>query len=185
MQRIVASITTLEQHLRTVAQAPQEYRLSACPHCGLGSPWRHGCYLRKVERRPALVDRAAADAPRRMAPVCRFYCRGCRRTHSRLPLCIAPRRWFDWVVQQLALLLMLAGASVRSCARQVGIDRHTARRWRDWLRAPQAVRFAFHLRSQYPYLGRCDDGPPFWREVVERTGLARAMACLDRMLTVP
>lgn len=66
MQRIVARTTTLEQHLRTVAQAAQEYRLPACPYRGLGGPWRHRCYLRKGDRRGALGDRAAADAPRRV-----------------------------------------------------------------------------------------------------------------------
>ena len=91
MQRIVPSITTLEQHFLTVAQAPHEYRLPACPHCGLNGPWRHGFYLRKVDRRPTVAEAAAegvaegvaVDAPRQWAPVCRFYCRGCRRTHSR------------------------------------------------------------------------------------------------------
>ena len=179
MHRIVSSITTLEQHFSTMESAPQEYRLRACPHCGLGGPWRHGCYQRKVDRR------VASEESRQVAPVCRFYCRGCRRTHSRLPLCIAPRRWFDWAVQQLVLALVLAGMSLRACAQQVGVDRHTVRRWRDWLLAPQAVRFVFHLRSQWSELGRTDEGPPFWRDVFARLGLPEAMACLDRLMTVP
>ena len=120
-----------------------------------------------------------------MARVCRYYCCGCRHTHSRLPLCIAPLRWFDWAVQQLVLVALLAGASLRAAARSVAVDRHTARRWRGWLAAPQAARFAFHLRGQWPELGRSADGPPFWRQVLAYPGLAHAMACLDRLMTVP
>ena len=179
MQRIVPSITTLAQHYHAMAQDAHEYRLRACPHCGLGKPWRHGCYQRKVERQ------AEVDGARQLARVCRYFCRGCRRTHSRLPLCIAPLRWYDWAVQQLVLRLLLAGVSLRAAAKCVAVDRHTARRWRDWLDAPQATRFMFHLRSQWPALGRTADGPPFWREVLARPGLAQAMACLDRVLTVP
>ena len=106
MQRIVPSISTLAQHHHAMAQGAHEYRLRACPHCGLGKPWRHGCYQRKVDRH------AQPGGARRLAAVCRYFCRGCRRTHSRLPLCIAPLRWYDWAVQQLVLMLLLAGASL-------------------------------------------------------------------------
>ena len=88
-------------------------------------------------------------------------------------------------MQLLALMLLLAGASLRAAARYVAVDRRTARRWRDWLHAASATRHVFHLRSQWPALGRTADGPPFWREVLARPGLAQAMACLDRVLTVP
>ena len=50
MQRIVPSISTLAQHHHAMAQGAHEYRLRGCPHCGLGKPWRHGCYMRKVDR---------------------------------------------------------------------------------------------------------------------------------------
>jgi transposase-like protein len=179
MHRIVASVTTLEQHFQTLVEAPETYRLSACPRCGRGRPWGHGCYQRKVDRRPA------PDGSRRVAPVPRYFCRGCGRTHSRLPRCIAPRRWYDWIVQQLALVWTLAGVSVRAGAQTVGVDRHTVRRWRDWLQAPAAARYVFHLRSRWPQLGRVDDGPPFWREALAHLGLPQAMASLDRELTVP
>ena len=34
---------------------------------------------------------------------------GCRRTCSRLPLCIAPRRWYDWALQQVVLQNLFDG----------------------------------------------------------------------------
>jgi len=45
--------------------------------------------------------------------------------------------------------------------------------------------FMFHLRGHWPELGRTADGPPFWRQVLARPGLAQAMACLDRVMAVP
>jgi len=128
MQRIVSSITTLAQHFETMASSPQSYRLPACPRCGLGGPRIHGSYDRKVDRK------ARSGHGCRVVQVPRFFCRGCERTHSRLPQCIAPRRWYDWAVQQI--VLALAGVSVRACAQRVGVGRHTVRRWRDWLLAP-------------------------------------------------
>jgi len=179
MQRIVSSITTLEQHFRAMNEAPQEYGLRACPYCGVNGPWGHGRYWRKVDRR------RQPDEARAWVPVPRFLCRGCGVTHSRVPLCIAPRRWFNWTIQQIVLAWLLMGGSVRSSAQRVGVDRHTVRRWRDWLRGPQVDQFVFYLRSRFAELGRCDDGPPFWREVFAQLGLAPAMACLDRLMDVP
>ena len=180
MHRIVHSVTTLEQHFDLLARgAHHEYRLPACPCCGLGRPWFHGYFMRKVDRL------AVPPGAPQVARICRFFCRGCRRTHSRLPLCIAPRRWFNWTVQQLVLMLLLAGVSLRGAARQVRVDRHTARRWRDWLGEAQAGLRMFHLRSHWPALGRTADGPAFWREVFTGHGLAQAMACLDRLQPVP
>ena len=50
MHRIVASITTLDQHLEAVGATPEIYRPDACPHCRLSGLWRHGCYHRKADR---------------------------------------------------------------------------------------------------------------------------------------
>ena len=49
MHRIVASITTLDQHLEAVSATLERYRPLACPHCRLGGLWRHGCYHRKAD----------------------------------------------------------------------------------------------------------------------------------------
>jgi transposase-like protein len=179
MHRIVSSITTLAQHIETLASSPQSYRLPTCPRCGLGVPRIHGSYDRKVDRKAGL------GLGCRVVQVPRFFCRGCERTHSRLPLCIAPRRWYDWAVQQILLALVLAGVSVRACAQRVGVDRHTVRRWRNWLLAPQAVEFVFHLRSRWPELGRLPDDPSLWRQVLVCPGLAPAMAFVDTRMDVP
>jgi len=179
MNRIVGSITSLAQHLITVVTDPEQYRPPACPHCGCAGVWRHGRYLRKV-------DRSAEGALDRLdpVPVLRFLCRACVRTCSRLPACIASRRWYDWVTQQAVLLLLLGGMSLNGCARCTGRDRRTVRRWRAWL-LDRGEQFAFFLRSRLPELGRNADFGAFWRNVIEELSLQQAMVLLDRDLVVP
>ncbi len=114
MSRIVASVSTLEQHVDGVKQTPQIYRPRSCPHCGVKSVWQHGCYTRKADRR------AGGEGSLNPVPILRYRCSGCRRTCSRLPRCIAPRRWYDWSVQQGALDAVLQGFSPHQCARDGG-----------------------------------------------------------------
>lgn len=178
MHRIVATVTSLAQHRSLLAHAPELYRPPACPHCGLGKLWRHGCYQRKVERGVGLI------APRDPVPVPRFRCVGCKRTCSRLPACIAPRRWYDWVVHQVLLRALAGGASLHAAARACAVDRHTARRWRAWL-AARGETFAFFLCSRFPDWGRVGDSAAFWRTSLSERSLQELMAGLDRDLLVP
>jgi len=109
MNRILGSIVSLVQHLATVFTDPDVYRPAACPHCGSGGVWHHGCYHRKADRLNS------AEESLNPVPVRRFLCPGCWHTCSRLPACIPPRRWYDWFVQQAVLLLLLCGASLGQC----------------------------------------------------------------------
>jgi len=178
MQRIVGGIASLAQHIETVASDPEQYRPPACPHCGRAGVWRHGCYHRKADRG------AGGEESLNPVAVLRYLCGACARTCSRLPACIAPRRWWDWAVQQAVLVLLLAGISVHGCARASGRERHTVRRWRDWL-AGRGEQFAFCLRSRWPELGRVADFESFWRHVIDEVSLQQAMVLLDRELVVP
>ena len=178
MQRILASVVTLEQHMETLSQDSDVYRPPACPHCRSGGLWRHGRCHRKADRS------TGTDASLNAVAVLRFLCRACTRTCSRLPACIAPRRWYDWAVQQVVLLLLLGGCSLHRCAGCTCRDRRTVRRWRDWLRG-RGEGFAFFLRSRLPELGRFADHASFWRFRVDRLSLQQAMAWLDRDLVVP
>ena len=177
MHRIVAGITTLEQHLDAVRTNPDAYRPDACPHCRLGGLWGHGRYYRKG-------DRSTGGATREPVPVLRYLCRGCLRTCSRLPLFISPRRWYCWAAQQVVLLLLLSGASLHGCCCCTGRALRTVVRWRDWLKG-RSENFAFFLRSRFAELGRRPDHDTFWRHVIDSMSLAQAMAWLDRELIVP
>ena len=178
MHRIVGSVTSLVQHLIAVATDAESYRPTACPHCRFARVWRHGCYHRKADRA------AGGGESLNPVPVLRFVCRACERTCSRLPACMAARRWYDWAVQQAVLVLLLGGGSLRQCARCTGRDRHTVRRWRDWLRE-RSDTFVFFLRSRHLELGRLTDHASLWRHVVDELSLQQAMAWLDRDLVVP
>jgi transposase-like protein len=173
MQRIVPAILSLQQHCDALERQPVIYRPSACPHCGLARIWCHGCYARKADRRPELSGC--------LNPILipRFFCQGCRQTCSRLPECIAPRRWYGWAVQQGVLLWLLGGGSLHQAAAQGGVDRHTVRRWWGWLR-DRSETFSFWLRSRFPELGRAVDGGEFWQLCWQIMPLSGAMAWLDR-----
>lgn len=177
MNRILGTITTLDQHFVEIANGGDVYRPPNCPHCRSGGLWHHGCYHRKADR--------SADVSESRNPVAilRFLCRACLRTCSRLPACIAPRRWYDWAMQQVVLLLLLADGSLHQGSRETGRSRSTVRRWRDWLHA-RSEQFTFFLRSRLPELGRLPE-PDFWHQVIGSMSLADAMAWLDQDLVVP
>ena len=177
MNRILASITTLEQHLEALRLSPDVYRPEACPHCGVSGLWGHGCYYRKG-------DRSTGGATREPVPVPRYLCPECIGTCSRLPLFMSPRRWYCWAMQQLVLLLLLSGASLNNCCARTGRALRTVVRWRDWL-SERGESFAFFLRSRFAELGRIAEHQAFWRHVIDSMSLAQAMAWLDRELIVP
>jgi transposase-like protein len=170
MHRIVFAFLTLEQHLRAVVTTPQSYRPDHCPHCGFGCLWGHGCYERKADR--------SADGDLNPVAVPRFQCPSCRRTCSRLPLCICPRRWYAWALQQQVLQLLIAGASLRRTAAIFALGYHTVRRWWRWLSTVHED-FSFHLRSRFASLGRSVGFATFWLACLQLMPLCEAMAWLD------
>ena len=177
MRRIVAGITTLEEHLETIRQKPEVYRPLSCPHCGIKHLRQHGYYYRKADRR---VTRPLLNP----VPICRYRCAGCRRTCSRLPECIAPRRWYHWLVQQHSLSDRLNGTPAECGADDGAPAARSVSRWWWWLQDRGQV-FAFHLRARFPELGRASEFGAFWRLVFATLGLPRAMAWLDREISVP
>lgn len=177
MHRIVAGITTLAQHLEVLSSQPETYRPRCCPHCGLKILWQHGRYSRKADRR---VTRPLLNP----VPICRYRCAGCRRTCSRLPECIAPRRWYHWLVQQHSLSDRLNGTPAECGADDGAPAARSVSRWWWWLQDRGQV-FAFHLRARFPELGRASEFGAFWRQVFATLGLPRAMAWLDQEISVP
>ncbi|KWN79392.1 DUF6431 domain-containing protein [Burkholderia ubonensis] len=170
MLRIVHAFLTLEQHLRAIVTTPQSYHPERCPHCGRACLWAHGFYERKADR--------SRGGALNSVPVPRYCCAACRRTCSRLPLCLCPLRWYGWALQQLVFALILFGVSLRRTAAVVGVDRRTVRRWWCWL-LRCSEDFMFTLRSRFPELGRAADTVSFWRTCFALMPLSRAMAWLD------
>jgi hypothetical protein len=170
MHRIVFAFASLTQHLNAVDRTPQAYRPVACGYCGCSGLWSHGRYHRKADR--------SATGALNSVPILRFRCRTCSRTCSRLPLCIAPRRWYSWALQQQVLLLLFAGCSLRRASSIFALGRHTVQRWRQWL-DERSLAFDFFLRSRFAELGRAVDRPAFWLGCLQRMPLCEAMAWLD------
>ena len=156
VNRIVASILTLQQHLNLLASSPLIYRPTVYPHCSFGKLWCHGCYERKADRHGSASDS--------LNPILipRYLCLGCHQTCSRLPECIAPRRWYDWAIQQIVIVMLLSGCSLCWCSRQCGLDRRTIRRWWAWLNE-RGQAFEWMLRSRFPELGRAVNFEAFWQ----------------------
>ena len=179
MNRILASILTLQQHLDALARNPTIYRPTVCPTCSFRKLWCHGCYERKADRQ------SSGSASLNPIPIPRFICRHCHHTCSRLPECIAPRRWYDWAMQQLVILMCLSGYSLHACSRQCGLHRSTIRRWwTEWHNRHHD--YSFHLREYAPDLGRSVDFTDFWQRCLQRMSLSQVMVVLDaRGLIVP
>lgn len=174
MQRIVAGITALEEHVEAIRETPEVYRPKCCPHCGVKEVHRHGSYERKADRGPTL----SGLNPIR---ILRYRCTQCRHTCSRLPECIPPRRWYLWSVQQRVLQQRIDGTPAQLASTP---DRRTAVRWWNWLQE-RGENFAFRLRARFADLGRAVDSDGFWLQVFERLGLSQAMFWLDQEIRVP
>jgi len=173
MPRILPGIASLKQHLEHLDLDPEAYRPDVCPHCGKAGVWFHGQYRRKADW--VGTDGGYQDP----VPIPRFYCPHCRRTSSRLPACIAPRRWYPWILQQAVFVLLLAGHSIREVSRQQRASRHTVSRWWRFLKA-RHMEYAFHLCSRFSRLG-CHSSPEsFWLTCFGQMTLAEAMGWLDQ-----
>ncbi len=179
MKRIVPKLDSLEQHQKQLRDDPDAYRPERCPHCGKAGVHCHGHYERNAPRGEGMAMWLE------MLFIPRFYCPACRRTCSRLPACLSPRRQYWWKTQQAVLEGLLKGASIRELARGLWPSRRTIGRW--W-RALQA-RFdelSFSLRSRFPQLGRAEDGKAFWSNCFEQMSLTMAMSQLDQAgISVP
>jgi len=178
MRRILIGITSLEQHLQTLSQNREVYRPYSCPRCGFGTLWAHGSYDRKADRM------GVGEGNLNPIPIPRYLCAGCERTCSRVPECIAPKRWYNWIVQAVCLRAVMREAQPEAGASSSHPTQRTIRRWWNWLCESGAV-FRFHLSSRFAELGRLGGECDYWCYVIETMGLSRAMAFVNQETRVP
>lgn len=180
MPHILSGIHTQDQHIQTWLEDIDQYRPSLCPCCGKTGLWSHGVYFRRA--------RVRSDE-KGTTPIPRFFCPHCKRTCSTLPQYLPPRRWYQWLTQQLALQLSLMGRSLM----QVWQALHdkleevpslsTLQRW--FSRHKQ--RFSlhqFHLLNAYPVLGYSPEFTGLWQACLDIMPLSGAMVLLNRHLNV-
>ena len=98
MYRILPGIDSLKQHREVLAAEPERYCPERCPHCGQAGLWAHGTYPRKADRE------GVGDESLNPVAIPRFFCPTCRHTCSRLPECVAPRRWYGNMGSSLAFM---------------------------------------------------------------------------------
>lgn len=166
MVHILAGILSLMQHKQSQELNP--HRLERCLYCGRLRPWLHGYYPRKADRSISQDDS--------LNPVFiqRYYCPGCRRASSVLPECLPPHRWYLWEVQQLALMLVLAGTSLCAAAKEIAPSRCTIGRWvsrfKEQLHLHKDV-----LCGHFIDLGQHVGFGAFWQACQDKISLAQAM----------
>ena len=172
MSRILPGIETVEQHQALLDENPDVYRPVCCPKCSRAGLHHHGCYERNPPRGEGLSLELGAVF------ILRFFCPACRRTCSRLPACLSPRRQYWWKRQQAVVERLSAGASVRTVAREEPPSRRTIGRWRDWIEHAVDLH-ALPLRSRFAELGRGQGWAAFWSSCLHTMSLSEAMGWLD------
>ncbi len=176
MAIILSDIHTLDQHLSTYLNTPQVYCPDNCPHCSSCNLWLHGVYYRKA---------ACENGDVGPIPIQRFICVPCKHTCSVLPEYIPPKRWFHWVLQEMALALLLMGTSLLGAwlalfdRQPRGPSLSTLHRWSAWLRRHYSLH-RLHLCSQFPELGRSANFTEFWQVCLQKMSLSSAMNILHR-----
>lgn len=174
MARILPEIQPLEQHQELVLKNPDAYRPEHCPHCGRAGLHHHGHYERNTPKGEGLAFLLGRLI------ILRFFCPVCRRTCSRLPGCLSPRRHYWWESQQKALEPLIAGLSIYAVAPKIPPSRQTIGRW--WRRLERCFDIhALHLRSHFPDLGRTVGWKGFWLRCFDAMSLAEAMGWLDHV----
>ena len=179
MAGILADIFSLIQYSESFRDKSKLNRLDRCLCCGSARPQLHGCYPRKADR--------SGTCNESLNPILiqRYYCSACQRTCSVLPECLPPLRWYLWVVQQAALVLLLAGKSLRAIAQEVMPSRRTIGRWINRFKE----QFRLHkdaLCSHTADLGRATGFADFWQACLDQISLAQAMRlCHVAGVTIP
>lgn len=172
MRIILPEILSLIQYNHMLESNSEQFKPSQCLTCGKSGLWNHGHYERKAD-----FDNPCSES---LNPIfiLRFYCPCCQKTCSVLPECIPPERQYPWLIQQTALMLLLAGFSARAVSLKTRPSRWTISRWLKRLTS-QFMEHASHLRSIEPSLGRLIGFTDFWCSLLKNNPLSRVMFRLN------
>ncbi len=173
MACIVAGILSIAQHLKTLQENSEYYRVSYCPCCGKAGLWRHGTRYRKADRENV------KESTLNPVPILRFYCPACHHTCSVLPECIPPRRWYLWTIQWLAMLLIFSEESIYTISQKIIPSRWTISRWYQRLKDQFDIHAA-SLKSIWSWLGYKTCLHEFWQALTEKLNFSTAMLFLNQ-----
>ncbi len=172
MRPIIPGITDLNQYVNLPEGSFKKFRPENCPNCGGSTLHHHGHYERKADRENTKTDS--------LNPIfiLRFYCPKCHHTCSVLPECIPPRRWYSWLVQQLALTMCLSGATAYAAAQQIKPRDSTLRRWLSELKQ-RHQEFQAYLKARFSALGYYAELQTFWQQALQLHTLSHIMFYLN------
>jgi hypothetical protein len=172
---IVAGILLLTQHLTMLKENPNHYRSKFCLHCGRAGVWNHGHYDRKSDRSGELNP----------ISILRFFCSHCRKTHSVLPECIPPKRWYIWDIQQSVLFKIISGESMRAVSRSEQPGLSTCKRWVKQFKN-QFSKQRDSLCARVNEFARLVDFKGFWKNCLNQISLSQAMLlCNQAGVSIP
>jgi hypothetical protein len=179
MKNIVPEILALNQYLKLNKEKPELLRQPHCPYCGKLGLWCHGHYDRKADRQNSGTNTFNP------VPIPRFFCPHCGKTCSTLPECIPPRRWYLWDIQQIALLMLLAGKNLSAITKKITPSRHTLDRWFERLKN-QLRLHKDALCQHFIDLGQTSCFTGFWATCLKKIPLSKAMyLCHVKGVTIP
>jgi uncharacterized protein YfbU (UPF0304 family) len=89
-------------------------------------------------------------------------------------VCIAPKRWYLWDMQQTVLMLVLNGYSHALISRLYPPVRRTIGRWVAWLEL-EFLNHTHAIKEHFPDLGRYQKYVTFWPSCFKQMSLADAM----------
>jgi len=168
MYYIVPEFTSLEDYIFSTTNS-RDHHPAHCVYCGYHKVHRHGTRPRQSDRRnvgaqslnPVLIQR--------------YRCADCRRTFSRLPICIPPRRWYDWERQQNVLADHIEGKSYRRIAQLFKVARSTVSRWITSFKENFLIHADQIRQQEVELLKKTIDFRSFWKTCLSKFSMAKIM----------
>lgn len=179
--RIIPDIINLDQYIKWIKNAGKFYKIAKCIYCGLSSRIvRHGYYYRQADR-----ENSGSSSHNPVA-ILRFKCNSCNRTMNALPQFMAPRRWYNWNIQQIVIANLSIGKTIFFVSRLLGIPaRSTIKRWLHWADL-RYLDYRFLMVEKSPQLGLEQNWQDLWSAAIEIMPLSKWMMYLqERQAFVP
>ena len=181
MTQIICDYSSIDHYMDDAKNNPTKLYPESCINCGSTDFVLNGFYPRKSENRGKDIQIKNGTLEIR-----RCKCKGvCAGSYSILPSIIPPLRWYLWCMQQLVLMLCIAGVSIHQIAKQATVARSTVRRWISWGKCKWAM-FCNELMLDLPYLSGITSCSQFYKRIFEKWKLSDVMCKLHHLgIVVP
>ena len=181
MTQIIREYPSIDKYNDDATHNPTKMKPDACVICGSTEFVLNGFYPRKSEKRGKDTHIKNGELGVR-----RMKCKGkCAKSYSILPSIIPPLRWYLWCMQQLVLMLYIAGQSIHKIAKEAKVARSTVRRWVDWGKQKWCI-FCNELMPSLTFLSEVNSFTDFYQRIFEKWDLSEVMCRLHHLgLVIP